>query len=101
MDGAAGSTALNASVNVRAERSMAIGWKVTPVTVLDGWGRYKILWAREVIELAMDKGVASAAEAVADIGDGSSIAVGGFGLSGNPMVLIQALLEQGATELSV
>ncbi|WP_417233966.1 CoA transferase subunit A [Arthrobacter sp.] len=49
----------------------------------------------------MDKGVASAAEAVADIGDGSSIAVGGFGLSGNPMMLIQALLEQGATGLSV
>ncbi|WP_372711310.1 CoA-transferase, partial [Arthrobacter rhombi] len=40
----------------------------------------------------MDKSVASAAEAVADIGDGSSIAVGGFGLSGNPMALIQALL---------
>lgn len=49
----------------------------------------------------MDKSVASAAEAVADIGDGSSIAVGGFGLSGNPMALIQALLEQGASDLSV
>lgn len=49
----------------------------------------------------MDKSVGSAAEAVADIGDSSSMAVGGFGLSGNPMVLIEALLEQGATDLSV
>jgi 3-oxoacid CoA-transferase subunit A len=49
----------------------------------------------------MDKAVATAAEAVADIGDGSSLAVGGFGLSGVPNVLIQALHEQGAKELSV
>ncbi|MEJ8279819.1 CoA transferase subunit A [Pseudonocardia spirodelae] len=47
----------------------------------------------------MDKVVASAAEAVADIGDGASLAVGGFGMSGVPTVLIAALLEQGATEL--
>jgi 3-oxoacid CoA-transferase subunit A len=32
----------------------------------------------------MDKVVASAAEAVADIPDGASLAVGGFGLSGIP-----------------
>jgi 3-oxoacid CoA-transferase subunit A len=49
----------------------------------------------------IDKQVASAAEAVADIPDGASLAVGGFGLSGNPMVLIEALLAQGATGLSV
>ena len=49
----------------------------------------------------MDKVVASAAEAVADIGDGSSLAVGGFGLCGIPTVLITALLAQGATNLSV
>jgi len=47
----------------------------------------------------VDKTCASAAEAVADIGDGSSLAVGGFGLCGIPLVLIQALLEQGATDL--
>ena len=45
----------------------------------------------------MDKVVASAAEAVADIGDGSSLAVGGFGLCGIPSVLIAALHEQGAS----
>jgi 3-oxoacid CoA-transferase subunit A len=47
----------------------------------------------------VDKVVASAAEAVADIGSGSQIAVGGFGLCGIPSVLIDALLEQGAEDL--
>jgi 3-oxoacid CoA-transferase subunit A len=47
----------------------------------------------------VDKTVASAAEAVADIPDGASIAVGGFGLCGIPHVLIAALHEQGATDL--
>ena len=49
----------------------------------------------------MDKVVASAAEAVADIGDGASLAVGGFGLCGIPTVLIKAVLAGGATDLSV
>ena len=47
----------------------------------------------------MDKVVASAAEAVADIPDGATVAVGGFGLCGIPSVLIDALLAQGATDL--
>ena len=47
----------------------------------------------------MDKVVASAAEAVADIPDGASLAVGGFGLCGIPHVLIQALYELGSTSL--
>lgn len=47
----------------------------------------------------MDKTYSSAADAVADIADGASLAVGGFGLCGIPLVLIQALLEQGATGL--
>jgi 3-oxoacid CoA-transferase subunit A len=49
----------------------------------------------------MDKVVESAAEALADVGDGSSLAVGGFGLSGIPWILIDALLAQGATDLTV
>ncbi|WP_104432400.1 CoA transferase subunit A [Kineococcus xinjiangensis] len=49
----------------------------------------------------MDKVVPSAAEAVADIPSGASLAVGGFGLSGIPWVLIEALLEQGADDLTV
>ena len=49
----------------------------------------------------MDKVVASAREAVADIGSGSSLAVGGFGLCGVPSVLISALLESRVGELEV
>jgi len=49
----------------------------------------------------MDKVAASAAAAVADIPDGASLAVGGFGLSGVPNVLIDALYAAGPTGLSV
>ncbi|MEV5782648.1 MULTISPECIES: CoA transferase subunit A [unclassified Streptomyces] len=49
----------------------------------------------------MDKVVATAAEAVADVPDGATLAVGGFGLSGVPNVLIQALFERGTTGLGV
>ncbi|MGV9312163.1 CoA transferase subunit A [Streptomyces sp. NPDC003691] len=49
----------------------------------------------------MDKTVASAAEAVADVPDGASLAVGGFGLSGVPQVLISALYERGTTGVHV
>lgn len=47
----------------------------------------------------IDKVVASAAAAVADIPDGASLAVGGFGLCGIPVALIDALHRQGATGL--
>ncbi len=49
----------------------------------------------------MDKVVTSTDEAVADIPDGASIAVGGFGLSGIPWILIEAVLEQGARDLTI
>ncbi|HVA27275.1 MAG TPA: CoA transferase subunit A [Candidatus Baltobacteraceae bacterium] len=47
----------------------------------------------------MNKVFANCAQAVADIPSGASLAVGGFGLNGIPHNLIQALLEQGATDL--
>lgn len=47
----------------------------------------------------MDKTVSSAADAVRDIPDGASLAVGGFGLCGVPIRLIEALLELGSTDL--
>jgi 3-oxoacid CoA-transferase subunit A len=47
----------------------------------------------------VDKVVPSAAEAVADIASGSSLAVGGFGLCGIPSVLIQAILDAGVADL--
>jgi len=49
----------------------------------------------------MDKVVNTAAEAVADIGDGASLAVGGFGLCGIPNELIGAVLKQGTRDLEV
>ncbi|MEU9391900.1 CoA transferase subunit A [Streptomyces sp. NPDC048324] len=49
----------------------------------------------------MNKVRANAAEAVADIPDGASLAVGGFGLSGVPDTLIRALHDQGASALRV
>ncbi|MFI8420443.1 CoA transferase subunit A [Streptomyces sp. NPDC085479] len=49
----------------------------------------------------MDKTSPSAAAAVADIGDGASLAVGGFGLCGIPSTLISALHAQGAGGLRV
>jgi acyl CoA:acetate/3-ketoacid CoA transferase beta subunit len=49
----------------------------------------------------VDKVMASAADAVADIPEGASPAVGGFGLCGIPTVLIGALLAQGAGGLRV
>ncbi|MGW8634905.1 CoA transferase subunit A [Streptomyces sp. NPDC055793] len=49
----------------------------------------------------MDKTTSSAAEAVADIGDGASLAVGGFGLCGIPSTLVAALFAQGADGLRV
>lgn len=43
----------------------------------------------------------SATEAVADIASGSTLAVGGFGLSGVPETLIKALAETGVSDLRV
>jgi 3-oxoadipate CoA-transferase alpha subunit len=41
------------------------------------------------------------AEAVADIPDGATVLIGGFGLAGQPAELIDALRLQGATDLTV
>jgi len=44
--------------------------------------------------------VATTQDAVADIPDGATLAVGGFGLCGVPIALIDALLEQGTRGLT-
>jgi 3-oxoacid CoA-transferase subunit A len=50
----------------------------------------------------MSKHWTSAAEALQEIvADGSTIAVGGFGLSGNPSDLIEALRDSGAKNLTI
>lgn len=49
----------------------------------------------------IDKTMGSLAEAVADIRDGATVLIGGFGVAGMPFALIDALLEQGARDLTV
>ena len=49
----------------------------------------------------MDKVVTSAAEAVRDVRDGSTVMISGFGLCGIPENLIAALRDQGARGLTV
>ncbi|MBB4788236.1 CoA transferase subunit A [Streptomyces rapamycinicus] len=49
----------------------------------------------------MSRGVIGAAAAVADIPDGATVAVGGFGICGTPFELIEALLDHGARDLHI
>jgi 3-oxoadipate CoA-transferase alpha subunit len=49
----------------------------------------------------INKKYSSAASAVADIPDGATVMVGGFGSSGSPIELIHALIDQGAKGLTV
>jgi len=49
----------------------------------------------------MDKTVASADEAVADLPDGATLMAGGFGLCGIPENLIQAIFRRGTRGLTV
>jgi len=51
--------------------------------------------------MMINKVVASAAEAVADIADGATLLVGGFGLCGIPENLIDALVDKGLKNLTV
>ncbi|GAA1458128.1 3-oxoacid CoA-transferase subunit A [Williamsia maris] len=43
----------------------------------------------------------TAAQAVDGITDGATVLVGGFGMAGMPVTLIDALIDQGATDLTV
>jgi len=45
--------------------------------------------------------LATANDAVADIGDGATVMIGGFGAAGQPVELIDALIECGASDLTV
>jgi len=49
----------------------------------------------------IDKRVASVAAAVEDVFDGATVMIGGFGEAGSPIELIHALIDQGATGLTV
>ncbi|HSU45239.1 MAG TPA: 3-oxoacid CoA-transferase subunit A, partial [Casimicrobiaceae bacterium] len=49
----------------------------------------------------IDKFVASVVDAVAGIEDGSTVMIGGFGNAGMPAELIDALIAQGARDLTI
>lgn len=49
----------------------------------------------------IDKKYASLASTVADIPDGATVMVGGFGEAGSPIELIHALIDHGAKDLTV
>jgi 3-oxoadipate CoA-transferase alpha subunit len=49
----------------------------------------------------IDKRVSSLSAAVAGIRDGSTVLIGGFGASGIPVELIDAVIEQGAKNLTI
>jgi 3-oxoadipate CoA-transferase alpha subunit len=49
----------------------------------------------------IDKTVASVTEAVAGIHDGATVMIGGFGAAGMPAELIDALIAQGARDLTI
>lgn len=49
----------------------------------------------------IDKSVSKLADAVAGIHDGATVMIGGFGPAGQPTQLIDALIEQGARELTI
>src|SRR3954464_13467128 len=49
----------------------------------------------------IDKFFASAEAALADVPDGATIMIGGFGNAGMPSALIDALIAQGARELTI
>ena len=49
----------------------------------------------------IDKTVASASAALADIHDGATIMIGGFGAAGMPAMLVDALIAQGARDLTI
>ena len=49
----------------------------------------------------IDKTIDSAASAVADIGNGATVMIGGFGTAGMPSELIDALIDHGAKNLTI
>ncbi len=53
------------------------------------------------LAVGVTRPVMTAEEALADVQDGASVLIGGFGGSGNPVELIHALIDQGARELTV
>ncbi len=59
-----------------------------------------VAWTRRG-QRVIDKIAASASEAVADIGNGATVMLGGFGTAGMPNELIDALIQRGVGDLTI
>jgi 3-oxoadipate CoA-transferase alpha subunit len=57
--------------------------------------------AHQWSDLMIDKSVSTLSEAIAGIHDGATIMIGGFGPAGQPTFLIDALIDQGARDLTI
>src|SRR6478609_11502282 len=62
---------------------------------------YRTTVPRVIIHVQMDKTVASADEAIADLFDGATIMAGGFVLCGIPENLIAAIRRKGTKDLTI
>jgi len=49
----------------------------------------------------VNKIISSATEALQDVPDGATVMIGGFGGAGQPAYLIEALIDQGASQLTI
>src|ERR1044071_9086299 len=54
-----------------------------------------------ILALVIDKLFASAEAALADVPNGATVMIGGFGNAGMPAALIDALIAQGARDLTI
>src|SRR5690606_24000388 len=65
------------------------------------WSRSERVFASRTGVGMRDKVVADVAAALDGIPDGATVLIGGFGLAGQPIALIDGLLEQGAKDLTI
>jgi 3-oxoadipate CoA-transferase alpha subunit len=89
-----------------ARRSLGLDKRETAVSLSrSAWLLARAAWQRGDgaggSGTVIDKTVATCAEAVKDVFDGATIMLGGFGDAGMPGQLIEALRQQGATNLVI
>ena len=76
-------------------------WGVAAICIGVGQGLAVVLENADGSGALMVTFVDTAAEAVSVVGDGATVMIGGFGAAGQPVELIEALLESGARDLTV